>query len=825
MKSFLGNLRFAWRSLARRPGFTAAAALVLALGIGVNATLFSLLSGVLFSPMPGVEAGGELVWVSAVWRDRARPGGLSYPDYVDYREATAELWSGLAAYSAVPLSLGTGSLGTGSRGGDREPMRLLGHLASGNYFAVLGVRPALGRFFLPEEDRAPGARPVAVLSERLWRTRYGSDPAVVGGTIVLNRRDFTVVGVAPAGFRGPELGRAADLWVPLAMAEAALPGDPGVLAARGSSWLQALGRLAPGVPLERARAALAAVAANLSHEHPQSHFLRTVRATPALGGLPPEARGELLPLAGLVAAVAGLILLIACSNVANLLLARGLGRGQEIRVRLALGAGRGRLVRELLGESLLLAALGGALGLLAAAWSADLLIALLPAADFDGLSGAGGPRLLVFTLAVAVASALLAGLAPALSATRLSPRTSLAAAGPGAGSRSRLGRALVVTQLAFSLVLLSVAGLCLGALGRAATADLGFNPAGVAALSFDLELQGYAPVERQAFLAEALERAEALPAVGSASAANLAPLSGIMVGTWIAPEAAADPDREGTPAFLNGIAPGYFRTLELPLAAGRDFTSADGSHAPAVAILNQSAAQRLFGTESAVGSRLQLDGDGGTVVEVVGVAADARYDEATEDPRPFVYLPLAQRSVLGRTTLLVRLEGDEAAALPALEGLLASIDPDLPVFETTTLASLAANRVDKQRSIGGLLSGFGGLGLVLAAVGLYGLMAQLVARRSRELGVRIALGAAPGDVLRLILGDGLRLAALGAGAGLLLALPAVPLVAGALGDLAASDLAGFLGAAALLAATAVAAAWVPARRALALDPQEVLRAE
>ncbi len=810
------NLRFAWRSLARRPAFTAAAALVLALGIGVNSTLFALLSGVLFSPLPGVRAGDELVWVSAAWQYRARPGGLSYPDYLDFRGVDG-VWSGLAAFDAVPLSL------SGALGGDGEPVRISGHAASGNYFEVLGVRPALGRFFLPVEDTTPGAHPVVVLSDRLWRTRYGADPNVVGRTIVLNRHDVTVVGVAPAGFRGPELGRAADLWVPLAMAEAAMPGNAGALSARGSSWLRSVGRLAPGVPLERARAALGAVAANIALEHPESHERRTVQLTPALGGLPPEARGELLPLAGLVAAVAALVLLIACSNVANLLLARGLGRGQEIRVRLALGAGRGRLVRELLGESLLLAVLGGALGLLAATWSADLLLALLPASEVGDLEPASGPRLLAFTLGIAVVSALLAGLAPALSATRAAPRASLAAA--GAASRSRLGRALVVAQLAFSLVLLSVAGLCLGALGRAAAADLGFRPEGVAALTFDLELQGYTPAERQGFFGEALERIEALPAVVSASAANLAPLSGMMVGTWVGTETAADPDREGMTGFLNGVAPGYFRTLELPLLTGRDFTPADGPQEPGVAILNRTAAERLFGGEDAVGQRLRLDGAGGSLVEVVGVAADARYDEATEDPPPFVYLPLAQRSVLGRTTLLVRVDGDPAGALPTLKKLVTAIDPQLPVFETTTLEALAALRNDKQRSVSGLLSGFGGLGLVLAAVGLYGLMAQLVARRGRELGVRIALGATPRDVLRLILGDGLRLAALGAGAGLLLSLPAVPLVAGAIGGLEATDLAAFLAAVVLLAATAVAAAWLPARRALATDPQAALRAE
>ncbi len=821
MRDLHRSLRLAARSLARRPLLTTVAALILALGIGVNSTLVALVDGLLFRPLPGLGAPDGLIWVSAAWRDRSRVGGLSYPDYLDYRAGAGRAVTGLAVYHATPLSLGGPSgLGTGG-----EPERVPGQVVSGDYFAVLGVRPALGRFFLSEEDGAPGAHPVVVLGHRLWQGRFGGAPGVVGREVLINGERFTVIGVAPEGFGGTELGAAARLWVPLAMAGTALPGARELLADRGASWLQAVGRLAPEATVGSARAALAAVAARLEQAYPDSHRDRLVRVEPLRGGLGPHQAGEVVTLAMLVTSVAGLLLLITCSNVANLLLARALARRRETGIRLALGAGRGRLVRDVLAESALLALLGGGLGLLLATWTTDLLVALLPPESFEGLAPGAAPAVLGFTFGIVVLAAVICGVAPTLAATRTELLHALKDGEAGGGRPSRTQRAFVVAQLALSLVLLLAAGLFLGRLRQAATAELGFDAGRVAASSFDLGLQGYGADERAALRRQLRERVEALPGVESASIATLLPLSGVMVGAAVTVDVPGGEAEEAGIAYLNSVDPAYFRTLGIPLLAGRDLTAADGRQGPGVVIVSATAARRFWPGEDPLGRRLSLDGPGGPFLEVVGVAADGRYDEATEKTPPFLYLPLAQTAFLSRTALVARTALDPAALLPALRQEIQRLDPNLPVFDATTLAGVVAQRLDKERGLGSLLTALGALGLALAAIGLYGVSAQLVAHRRREIGLRIALGADRGSVLGLLVRDGLRLALVGVAAGSVLSLPLLVLLGGVLHGIAPADAAAALAPILLLTAVAAGATWLSARRAAGLDPAAVLRSE
>lgn len=809
------TFRLAARALARRPLFAAAAIAVLALGVGANTTLVALLRALLFAPLPGVLGEG-LVWISSAWQDRARLSGLAPADLADLEQLTPELFAGVMGYAPAELGI------TAAAG---EPLLVRGQVASAAYFEVLGVAPQRGRFFLAGEDRGAGAHPVLVLSDRLWRQHFGADPAILGRSLLVNGASLTVVGIAPPRFHGPELGAAAEAWIPLSMVHLARPSEPDALGARSGSWMRVMARLAPGTEPGLAKVALRTLDTRLAAELPDLFAGRSFALRPAMGGLAPENASDLSPVTALVSAVAGILLLIACSNVSSLLTARTLGRSRELAVRAALGAERWHLISELLAESLLLALAAGLAGLLAAVWAADLLLALLPAADFDGLVIVLDGWLLTSAVSLAAAAALLSGLAPALAATgrrRLGVRTRLALAPP---QRSRLERFLVASQLALSLALLAAAGAGLAAIGRAGTIPLGFDARGVATLRFDLPLQGYDGPARRAFERRLVEEVLTLPGVEAASLANIAPLSGMVYRGWVASASAADPDQEGTFAAFNGVSPGYFRSLGIPLLAGRDFGWEEAAGTPGVAILNHTAALALFGEESPLGRRLRLGGAGGDLVEVVGITADTKHDEATEEAQALLYRPLAQAPLLGATELFAKGPGEAAALVPTLSRLLAGLDRGLPIARATTLEALIADRINKERAISRLVSAFGLLGLALAAVGLYGLMSQLVSRRQREMGVRIALGASARELCGLALADGLRLARSGIAAGTLLGAPLVMLLAKTLGGLAASDLLAFAAAITLLTATTLAAAYLPARRALAIEPQVVLREE
>jgi predicted permease len=812
LTSVLQDLRHSLRLLRKSPGFTVVAVLTLALGIGGTTTIFTLVDAAMFRPLPGVREPAQLVWLASAWRGRSRIGGLSYPDLQAFREGAGEVFEVLAAYSPSPVSLGSGG----------EPARLRGHMVTGDYFAALGTRVALGRPILRTNDSS-GASPVAVIGASLWRSRFASDPAIVGQSIVLNGHRFTVAGVAEEGFTGPELGAAAEVWIPLSSIGFANPAQAGALMDRGASWLQAIGRLRDGVSLARARATLGGIAARLERAYPATNQDRLVTVAPASSGLAPATRGEMVPIAALLLAVTGVVLFIACFNVANLLLARAAGRTREIGIRLAIGAGRRRLLHQLLTESFVLAAIGGAAGLIVSLWASDVLLALADQSDLAGLSAAPDARILLFAAAVSIGTGLLFGAAPALHGARADVVSALRdRIGAGAGIRgSRLQRGFVVAQLALSLVLLAGAGLFLSALSKSSRVDLGFDPRNVLVASFDLPLQGYDDERRRGFERELVDRVSTRSRDHRASLASVAPLSGIMVGTGIGlPDS---PDAEQS-TFVNSVSPGYFRTLGIALLRGRDFDWGDRAGAPPVAIVNDTLARRLWDEGNPVGRTVRLAGEDAEI-EVIGVARDSKYDEAGEDPRPHLYLPLAQRTFLPRTTLLLRSPAPVPAVVDLVKSEIRRLDPALPLFDVSSLERIVALRLDRQRSISALLTAFGGLALALAAIGLYGVMAFAVTHRTREIAVRLALGASPTQIVRQFVGDGLRLAATGAGLGTILALPLAPAAGSFVLGVSPFDVATFAIAASALTCVGLLATCVPAARALRIAPAVTLKVE
>ena len=806
----INDFTYALRSLSRSPVFALGAIATLALGIGVNSTIFTLANGALFRAMPGIAAPSELAWVSGLWRDRGRPGGMSYLEYVDYRDRSTELFSNLLAFGPASFSLGSGG----------EPRRIRGHLVSGSYFATLGAVPFAGRLLQASDDQ-PGAAPAAVVSYRVWHERFGAAD-IVERPIVINGHQVTVVGVASDGFMGPELGQAADVWLPIAVLPVINTAQAGWIEERGTLWLRVMGRLRGGTTMQEAQAALTGVAGALEQAYPDTNKNRTAVVSSAATGVRPSERSELLPIAALLLTVTGLVLLIACANVANLLLARGAGRSLEISIRAAVGASRWRLVRQLLTESLVLAGAGGAAGLLLSFWASDLLVARLPELDFRGLHSSADVRVLLFTAILAGASICAFGLVPALTSTRSALQPRLRETASAGGGRSRLQGIFVVTQLALSLVLLLAAGLSLRALQKAGAIDLGFNPRQVVTASYDLTLQNYPVERRDAFRRDLLARIDTLPAVRSATIADLPPLSGTMYSTVVTSSRDGGEKVEGR-AYLSSVGPRYFSTLEIPLVRGRGIGNEDRRGAVGAAVVNETLARQLWPESDALGRILRVDE--GDPVQVIGVARDAKYDDATEDPRPFLYLSLAQHAQLDRETAIVRITGAAALATPLIQAQIRALDPALPVFDVRPFETVLRDRADKQRGISALFAGFGLLALLLASLGLYGVMAYAVTRRTREIGVRLALGATPAQLTRLITSDALRLALTGVAVGAVLALPLASVLGALIFGVQVGDLATFAGTCALLVAVAMIAALLPARRAARLDPIVALRTE
>ena len=819
----LHDVRYGLRMLAKSPAFTAIAALSLALGIGANTAIFSLVNVILLRPIP-VDDPARVA--SVFMQDQRNPGNLplSHLNYKDLRAGNA-VFTDMAAFAFAQVNWSAGA------GSEQIPAQVV----SGNYFSLLGVTPALGRGFVPDEDVRP--TPVAVISHAFWERSFGSDPAIVGRTVTLNRVPFTVVGVAPRGFSGTVLGGGPSVWVPMAMHDVAQPGFAWYEQRRGL-FLFAFGRLKPGATVEQASANLAAVFAQLEQAYPNDNKGRSAAAVPLLDArLNPQGQGgaPIVRISILLMAVVGIVLLIACANIANLLLARAARRRREIAVRLALGAPRIRLVRQLLTESTLLSILGASLGLLLAQWLLGLLVGTdlpLPFPVDDNIPL--DRRVLAFTGALAIGTGLLFGLAPALQASRADVvpvlKNETVAGGTarrGLAAALSLRQALVVVQIALSLMSLVAAALFIRSLRDSHAIDTGFQTRPVVVMDFDLGREGYTADRGQRFYEQLVERVESLAGVERASVAQNAPLGGGFLRS-VFPEGADTTTRDRILVQVNSVSPGYLATLGVPLLRGRDFAPGDMEGAPKVVVVNETMAKRFWPNDDAIGKRFKFFGDD-DFTTVVGVARDAKYNQVAEEPTPFIYQPIRQHySPAG--VLHIRTRLDAAAVIPAVRREVQQLDPTLSVFDIRTLEDQVAESLAPLRINVILLSTFGGLALLLACIGLYGVANYSVAQRTREIGVRMALGARPSSVLALVLGHGLMLVALGLGLGLAAALAVTWMQPGLFETLllpgaSLRDPAAFASTSALLGVVALVASFVPAWRATRIDPLIALRTE
>jgi putative ABC transport system permease protein len=833
------DLRFGVRMLAKNPGFTLVVAITVALGIGANTAIFGLVDAALFRPLPVVEAPDQLVTIMrGNWEE-----SLSYPDFRVLRERN-EVLSGLAL-SNMPSEISFGN-------GERSEV-VLGSLVSGNYFDALGIKPALGRTFLPEEDRTPGAHPVVVLSHSFWRSSFNSDPALVGQTIVLNGHRFTVVGVAAAGFEGETPPMKVNLWAPVMMYREILvprpvmPPIPQDFLSNRQNQFNAVGRLKQGVSVVQAQAALETINRQLEQANPipreqlsDPNEDRSLRLVPPRRGIViSHIRTWAVTASRLLGATVITVLLIACANVANLLLARAATRRKEIAVRLAMGATRWRLIRQLLTESVLLALVGATAGLLFAYWINQLLMAFkppFPSAFGFNLALSIDGRALGFTLLLAVATGVIFGLFPALQASRPDVIPALKDESGVESSRRRwlnLRGALVVTQVALSLALLISTGLFLRSLRYAQKIDLGFKADNVLSGSFNLSLQGYNEAKGREFYRQIIERLERLPGAQSACVTNILPLGHMALRAPVVPEGRELPANASERLYAGNFAvgPRYFETIGTPLIRGRDFTAQDTINSPRVAIVSEMLARRLWpelkDPGEALGKRLRAgDPDPGSS-EVIGVAKDSRnsiFISIDRDPQPTIYRPFAQ-NYSALASLVVRASGDPSGLIPAVRREVVALDENLPAQDLQPLSETTDLATWSVRTAAAALSFFGLLGLLLASVGIYGVMSYSVARRTREIGLRMALGAEARDVVKLIVKQGMGLALIGTVTGLALAVAATRLIASLLYGVTATDPATFAGVTIFLMIVALLACYLPARRATKIDPMEALRHE
>ena len=807
------DVRYGYRLLRRSPLFTLTAALSLAVGIGANTSIFSVASAMLFRPLPGIAEPSRLVDIGRT-QDGHDFDNSSYPNYLDIRARVTTLADVYAIkFESQPMGLG----------GQDGAERLYGAIVSANYFSVLGTRAHAGRLLTPSDDEgAPGSHPVMVISYELWQRRFGGRAEVVGETVPLNGHPFTIVGVTPPGFQGTTLLRS-DAWVPISATPLASPRlGASLLTSRQSVWLLMGGRLKPGVTVAQARAELLAIGAALEREFPQIN--RGKGLTAMASAVVPGHIDVFAGFLGLLMAIVGLVLTIACVNLSGMLLARAAGRRREIAVRLAIGASRWRLIRQMLTETALLFAVGCGLGLALARWFRALLLAVLPSLPVPvGIDMPTDVRVLAFAVGVSFLAAVLCGLAPALQASRPDLVPALKVDG-GAIGRLRLRSAFMVGQVAMSLLLVLTAGLFLRALGHAASIQPGFDQHNVDVAMLDLSLARYTEATGARFGMDLVQRAASQPGVLSAALVSDLPLDGGRQGFGsIRTPGRRRGDSDRINADWNIISPGYFKTLGLALVWGRDFSDADVAGAPRAAIVNVAMARAIWGTADVLGRTIETDdSDKWEPLTIVGVAADAQVISLGQPAGPYLYVPFAQRYT-SRTALVVKSAG--GTVIPQIRALVRQLNPNLPISQAMPLTQVTAVGLIPQRIAAAVAGSLGLVGLLLAAIGIYGVTSYSVARRVREIGIRVALGADGQSVLRLILRQGLVLTlagiVIGLAAGVLVSLVLRSLLLG----IAAVDPVTFAGGSVLFLAVALAAGYFPARRATKVDPMVALRAE
>jgi putative ABC transport system permease protein len=815
MQTLWQDLRYGARMLMKKPGFTLVAVITLALGVGANTAIFTVINAALLRPLPYEDAERLVVVATTMRRETVEVRSVSYPDFVDWRDQNT-VFERIAAQASPSFTLTGGA----------EPERVNGELVSADYFPLLRARATIGRTFLPEEDRTPDTHRVALVGYGLWQRRFGGSSALLGQTIQLNDSDYTVVGVMPEGFRG--VSDDAEIWLPMMMVSSVR--NVGVLQRREQRWHSTVARLKPGVTLAQAQAEMDAIMRPLEQAYPNSNRNRGVRVTPLneqfFGGLQ-------LTLWILLGAV-GCVLLVACANVANLQLQRAAGRASEMAVRLALGATTRRLIRQLLTESLLLAAVGGSLGILIALWSVDFLVKLSPVTFPNFVKFTIDARVLGFSLLISVLTGALSGLAPALQAARPALNETLKAGGRGGSGglgRNRLLSSIVVSEIALALTLLIGAGLMIRSLQRLQAVDPGFNVDRLLTMRVSLPLQQYPGERIIAFSQQLRERLQALPGAQSVALASDLPLSGNTSAGPIELEGRHEAPAGGEfRMYRHRVTPGFFSTLGIPLVKGRDFTVDDHSQAPRVAIISETMARRYWPDEDPIGKRLREDNRGapnpGPWLSIVGVVKEVKYRGLPQNPNadPDVYMPLAQAPV-GNLFLAARSGVDPKSLIAAVRGVLQQLDPNLPAYEVTTMAEQVTNQTTRSRFSAWLLGVFGALALALAAIGIYSVMAYAVEQRSREIGVRVALGARAGDVLKMVIGQGMRMALAGVALGLGAALALTQLMKRLLFGVGTADPLTYGAIALLLTLVALLACYVPARRATEVDPLVAIRCE
>ena len=828
------DLRYGFRMLVRNPGFTVIAVMSLALGIGANTAIFSLVNATLLRQLP-VASPERLLYVYD-----GNPGAVfSYPAYSELRDQN-QAFDGLIAWGGISASLNSDEQNEGAD-------LVTGAIVTGNFFETLGVRAALGRVITPADDETPGAHPVTVISHGLWQSRLGGKPDIIGRELVLNGQRFMVIGVVPPEFQGAQMGATRDIYVPMMMQSVMRPPragysgemNPDLLKVRTNRWLYSIGRLRPGLTSEQAQAELTIFAGQQEQANPERDRDKKFTTSPVSLGDPGQ-RVQMIPVARLLLSIVGAVLVIACANVANLLLARASARRKEIAVRLAIGASRGRLIRQLLTESLLLAFVGGVAGLLLAWLTVGLLKASPPppgalpvTADF-----AIDLRVLLFTLGLSLLTGIIFGLAPAVRAARpdLVPALKDQSFSPDQRVRRFSARnLLVVGQVALSLLLLIAAGLFLRSLKQAQAIDPGFDAQKLLTAPLNINLLRYTKAQGRDFYQRVIASVGRLPGVESASVARNLPLSGRTSVSSLLIEGRSGPDNQfrsegggfttdDNSISTNTVGPDYFKTLGISLLRGRVFESQESEDKPRVVIVNEAFERRHLGGQDAMGKRLSTSGPKGPWYEVIGVVRDSKYVTLGETPTPMAYLPLQQNHETG-VSLLVRTAGDPLGVAAAVRQEVQSLEKNLPITGIRPMNELVGASLYAAR-MGAILVGvFGALALLLAAVGLYGVMSFSVSRRTREFGIRVALGAQSSDVFRLVLRDGVLLVAAGIALGLSAAVMVTRFLTSFLYGIGAVDTLTFTSIPVILTFVALAACYVPARRAMRTDPIVALRNE